>query len=140
MPQLPEERERHIIVKLSVPSGSQVKDTKEFVASLFQLVDIVGTKFGSALRPDTKSKIRKTRDEFYQQLKIEATKEQKEEVCRFISDVVRPLRDSPFRLRKQSALQSTARNWNASPGSALPNNKRYSVQCGDFLTFIDRQS
>jgi len=81
VPQPLEERERHIIVKLSVPSGSQVKDTKEFVTSLFQLVDIVGAKFGSALRPDTKSKMRKIRDDLHQQLKIEATKEQKEEAA-----------------------------------------------------------
>jgi len=80
LPLLPEEREKHVIVKLSVPSGSQVEDTKEFVTSLFQLVDIVGTKLGSGLRPDTKSKLRKVREDLNRQLKTESTKEQKEEV------------------------------------------------------------
>ena len=67
-------------MKLSVPSGSQVEDTKGFVISLFQLVDIVGTKLGSALRPETKNKLRKIREDLDKQLKIDATKEQKEEV------------------------------------------------------------
>ena len=84
-PTLPEERERHVIVKLSIPSGSQVNDTREFVASLFQLVDIVGTKFSSALRPDTKSKLRKVREDLDKQLRVEATKEQKGEVRSFPS-------------------------------------------------------
>jgi len=79
LPLLPEEREKHVIVKLSVPSGSQVEDTKEFLASLFQLVDIVGTKLGSALRPETKNKLKKVREDLDKQLKVEATKEQKEE-------------------------------------------------------------
>ena len=88
LPLLPEEREKHVIVKLSVPSGSQVKDTKEFVASLFQFVDIVGTKLGSALRPDTKNKLKKTREDLDKQLRVEATKERKEEVCLFFLNAV----------------------------------------------------
>ena len=84
-PSLPEEREKHVIVKLSVPSDSQVEDTKKFVASLFQFVDVVGTKLGSALRPDTKNKLRKVREELDKQLKIEAAKEEKEEVSLFFS-------------------------------------------------------
>lgn len=80
IPLHPEERERHVIVKLSIPSSSQVNDTKEFVTSIFQLVDIVGTKFAGALRPDTKSKLRKVREEIDKQLLIESTKEQKGEV------------------------------------------------------------
>lgn len=88
LPLRPEEREKHIIVKLSVPSGSQVRDTKEFVTSLFQFIDIVGTKLGSALRPDTKNKLRKVREELDKELKTEATKEKKEEVRYFLSDAV----------------------------------------------------
>ena len=81
LPPHPEEREKHVVIKLSVPRGAQVKDTQEFVTSIFQLVDIVGTKFASALRPDTKSKLKKVREELDKQLKVEATKEQKDEVC-----------------------------------------------------------
>jgi hypothetical protein len=81
---LPEEREKHLIVKLSVPSGSQVEDTKVFFSSLFQLVDIVGTKLGGALRPETKNKLRKVREDLDKQLKVESTKEKKEEVCYFL--------------------------------------------------------
>jgi hypothetical protein len=46
----------------------------------------VGTKLGGGLRPDTKSKLRKVREDLNKQLKIEATKEQKEEVCLFLLD------------------------------------------------------
>lgn len=123
LPLLPEEREKHVIVKLSVPSDSQVEDTKEFVASLFQLVDIVGTKLGSGLRPDTKNKLRKVREDLDKQLKIEATKEKKEEVCDFFPTLCYSLRSS-FRPRTQSVLRSVVRNRNASPDSAPPNNKR----------------
>lgn len=91
-----EERERHVIVKLSIPSGSQVNDTSEFVSSLFRLVDIVGTKYASALRPDTKSKLRKTREDLDKQLRIEATKEQKGEVRCFPCYAILSLIDPPF--------------------------------------------
>ena len=121
---LPEEREKHIIVKLSIPSGSQVEDTKEFVTSLFQLVDIVGTKLGGALRPETKNKLKKVREELDKQLKVEATKEKKEEVCLFLYAVLRLLRNFPLRPRNQSAPRNVARNRSASPDSALLNNKR----------------
>lgn len=94
-PLLPEDRERHVIVKLLIPSGLQVNDTKEFVTSLFQLVDVVGTKFSGALRPDTKSKLRKAREELDKQLQVEATKEQKGEVRCFPFDTVHPLIDLP---------------------------------------------
>jgi len=124
LPLLPEEREKHVIVKLSVPSGSQVEDTKEFFASLFQFVDIVGTKLGSALRPDTKNKLRKVREDLDKQLKTEATKERKEEVCLSFSTLYHLLRNSQFRPRMQSVLRSAARNRNASPDSAPPNSKR----------------
>jgi hypothetical protein len=124
LPSLPEERERHVNVKLSVPSGSQVNDTKEFVSSIFQLVDIVGTKFGSTLRPDTKSKLRKTREELENQLRVEAKKEKKDEVCCFSPGVVHPLRVSSFRLKMRSGLRNSSRNGNVFPGSALQNNKR----------------
>ena len=40
----------------------------------------MGTKLGGALRPETKNKLRKVRDELDKQLKVEATKEKKEEV------------------------------------------------------------
>lgn len=123
-PLLPEERDRHVIVKLSIPSGSQVNDTKGFITSLFHLVDIVGIKFASALRPDTKSKLRKTREDLDKQLRIEATKEQKGEVRCFPSDTGFSLRDPPFRLKRQSAPRSIASNKNASPDSAPLNNKR----------------
>ena len=124
IPLLPEEREKHIIVKLSVPSGSQVEDTKEFVTSLFHLVDIVGTKLGGALRPDSKSKLRKVRDDLDKQLKVEATKEKKEEVRYFLCDASPLLRNFLFRLRTQNAPRSVARNRSAFPDSAPPSNKR----------------
>jgi len=111
-------------VRLSVPSGSQVGDTKEFATSLFQLVDIVGTKLGSALRPETKNKLKKAREDLDKELKVEATKEQKEEVCCFPFDVLRFLRNSPFRPRKQSARRSVTRKRNASLDSAPLNKKR----------------
>ena len=124
LPVLPEEREKHIIVKLSVPSGSQVEDTKEFIASLFQLVDVVGTKLAGALRPETKNKLKKVREDLDKQLKIEATKEKKEEVGYFFSHALSLMRNSPSRPRKQSAPRSVGRNRNVSPSLAPLSNKR----------------
>ena len=124
LPLLPEEREKHIIVKLSVPSGSQVQDTKEFVTSLFQLVDVVGTKLGSALRPDTKNKLRKVREELDKQLKVDATKEKKEEVGCFFCCAWLLLRNISFRLRMQNAPQNVARNRSVFRDSAPLSRKR----------------
>ena len=124
LPLLPEEREKHVIVMFSVPSGSRVNDTKEFVTSIFQLVDIIGTKFSGSLRPDTKSKLRKIREDLDNQLRAEAAKEKKEEVRCFSFDTVRPLRDPWYRLMIRSVLRNTARNRNASPDSAPLNNIR----------------
>ena len=84
----------------------------------------MGVKLWGALRPETKNKLRKVREDLDKQLKIEATKEKKEEV-RLSSPLRLVLAEElPFRLRTQSAPRSIALNRNASPDSALLNRKR----------------
>lgn len=75
-----EEREKHIILELGCPTGSDAASTVALVTSLFAFVDIVDTKLGPTLRPETKSKLKKTREELDKQLKDDSSKEQKDEV------------------------------------------------------------
>ncbi len=76
-PLTPEEREKHVILTLRAPPAAYVADVTPLVAALFQLVDALGK---INLRPETKAKLRKGREELDRTLKIEAEKEQKEEV------------------------------------------------------------
>jgi len=76
-----EEREKHVILELSCPSSSHAADTVSLVRSLFNFVDILDTKISPALRPETKTKLKKTREELDKQLKLDSAKEQKEEAA-----------------------------------------------------------
>jgi hypothetical protein len=78
-----EERERRVILVLSCPTVSHAADTVNLVNSMFSFIDIIDTKLGPALRPETKAKLRKTREDLDKQLKIDNLKEKKEEVIRF---------------------------------------------------------
>ena len=102
LPLLPEEREKYVVVKLSVPSDSLVEDTKEFVTSLFQLIDVVGNKLGKALRPYTRNKLEKVRGDLDKQLRIESTRE-KGEVSFSLRHTRHSLKNIPFRSRMQNA-------------------------------------
>jgi len=77
----PEEREKHVILILSCPSPSHAAETVSLIRSIFSFIDILDTKIMPSLRPETKSKLKKTRDELDKQLKIDSAKEQKEEAA-----------------------------------------------------------
>lgn len=64
-------------MSLRAPPAAHVADVTPLVTALFQLVDVLGK---ISLRPETKTKLRKGREEVDRTLKVEAEKEQKEEV------------------------------------------------------------
>ncbi|KAF8076408.1 hypothetical protein FPV67DRAFT_1405871 [Lyophyllum atratum] len=68
-------RQKHVILSLSLPSG-HVEDTAKLVAAIFPFIDSLST---INLRPETKSKLKKTRDELDKDLKADSEKEKKEE-------------------------------------------------------------
>ncbi|KAJ6539369.1 hypothetical protein B0H19DRAFT_1037333 [Mycena capillaripes] len=70
------QREKHLILSLSAPSASHAADTAEFVAGMFQLIDSLSK---IALRPETKTKLKKVREENDKEIKKEAEKDKKEE-------------------------------------------------------------
>ncbi|KAF7355335.1 hypothetical protein MSAN_01450000 [Mycena sanguinolenta] len=70
------EREKHVILSLSVPPPSHAGDTAEFVAALFPFIDSLSK---IALRPETKIKLKKVREENDKDIKREAEREKKEE-------------------------------------------------------------
>ncbi|KAF9057560.1 hypothetical protein BJ165DRAFT_1537985 [Panaeolus papilionaceus] len=72
-----EEREKHIILSLSCPSSSHAADTVALVESMFQLIDNLNK---ISLRPETKNKLKRAREELDKTLKEEVEKEKKEEV------------------------------------------------------------
>ncbi|PPQ72906.1 hypothetical protein CVT26_014569 [Gymnopilus dilepis] len=71
-----EEREKHVILSLSVPSSSNVADTAGLVSAMFQFIDSLNKL---NLRPETKAKLKKNREEVDKKIKDEAEKEAKEE-------------------------------------------------------------
>lgn len=78
-----EERETHVILSLNATSLSAAADTTELASAIFTLID---NFHRLNLRPETKSKLKKTRDELDHKLKLDAEKEKKEEVgWRFLS-------------------------------------------------------
>jgi len=72
-----EEREKHVILSLRAPSPSEAKDTVLLVNAVFHLIDSLNKLH---LRPETKTKLKKTREDLDKSMKVEAEKEQKEEV------------------------------------------------------------
>ncbi|KAJ7129647.1 hypothetical protein C8R44DRAFT_777315 [Mycena epipterygia] len=75
-PLLPEEREKHVILSLSAPSASHAADTAALVAAMFPFIDSL-SKVG--LRPETKTKLRKVREETEKDIKVESERDKKEE-------------------------------------------------------------
>lgn len=71
------EREKHVIVSLRVPSSDHIADTVPFVTDIFQFVDAL-TKIN--LRPETRNKLKKIREESDKDIKDESEREKREEV------------------------------------------------------------
>ncbi|KAF7332227.1 hypothetical protein MKEN_00103700 [Mycena kentingensis (nom. inval.)] len=70
------EREKHVILSLSVPSPSQAETTADIVDAVFQFVDAL-PKIN--IRPESKSKLVKRREEIDASLKREYERDKKEE-------------------------------------------------------------
>ncbi|KAH9482680.1 UPF0674 endoplasmic reticulum membrane protein C2G5.01 [Psilocybe cubensis] len=75
LPLAPEEREKHVILTLSADS-SYAEETIPLVNSIFQLIDSLNK---ISLRPETKSKLKRFREDMDKALKEDAEKEAKEE-------------------------------------------------------------
>lgn len=82
------ERHKRLVLSLSLPPGSDAAATLPLVAAAFQLVDIIagegrlpGVRGGlnAALRPETRTKLRKAREEVDKQIRDDAQREKKEE-------------------------------------------------------------
>ncbi|THH06361.1 hypothetical protein EW146_g9635 [Bondarzewia mesenterica] len=71
-------REKHVILSLSSLPPSATADTVPLITALFTFIDNLGK---ITLRPETKSKIKKVRDDFLKDLKEEAEKEKREEAA-----------------------------------------------------------
>ncbi|KAJ7771391.1 hypothetical protein DFH07DRAFT_804199 [Mycena maculata] len=72
----PDEREKHVILSLRAPPPSRASDTVEIVATIFPFIDSLSK---IALRPETKTKLKKMRDETEKDIKKEAERDKKED-------------------------------------------------------------
>ncbi|TBU32753.1 DUF1682-domain-containing protein [Dichomitus squalens] len=84
----PSERSKRLILSLAVPPNADAAATLPLVTAAFQLVDIIagegklpGVRGGlnAALRPETRTKLRKAREEVEKEIRDEAQREKKEE-------------------------------------------------------------
>ena len=89
------QRKKHLILTLRLPTGFDAGATVPLVAAVFQLADVIagaggwgigrgpggrgGAGLTSSLRPETKSKLRQTRERLDKEMQEEAIREQKEE-------------------------------------------------------------
>ncbi|KAK1236578.1 hypothetical protein PQX77_000130 [Marasmius sp. AFHP31] len=71
-----EKREKHVILTLSIPPSSHTKDTVPIVEAVFPFIDSL-TKIN--LRPETKTKLKKVREDLDKSLKADAVAKAKEE-------------------------------------------------------------
>ncbi len=83
MPISPEKRERHLILSLRLASDSNTAATVPLVKAIFALVDTLDAKL--VLRPETKSKLRKVREDVDERMKKELEADKKEEVRHHLS-------------------------------------------------------
>ena len=76
-PLLPAEREKHVVLSLTTPSSAHVDVTIPLVTAVFTFIDSLSR---CNLRPETKMKIKRTREDIDKNLKEEMEREKKEEV------------------------------------------------------------
>jgi len=97
VPLPPSQRSKHLILSLFLPSSNPTA-TLPLVQSVFQLLDVISAEGGwgigkgpsagrggvglnPSLRPETRNKLKKAREELNKSLKEEAVKEQREEAA-----------------------------------------------------------
>jgi hypothetical protein len=76
-PVAPNERHKHVILSLVAPSPGHAADTTGLVSALFPFIDSLSHV---NLRPETKTKLRKIREDLGKDLKADSEREKKEEV------------------------------------------------------------
>jgi hypothetical protein len=79
-PVAPNERHKHVILSLIAPSPGHAEDTTALVAAIFPFIDSLSQL---NLRPETKTKLRKVREDLDKDLKADSEREKKEEVESF---------------------------------------------------------
>jgi hypothetical protein len=75
---VPADREKHVVLSLALPPTSHVDISTPLVSAVFGLIDAL-EKIN--LRPETKSKLKKTRENFVKSVKDEAEREAREEAA-----------------------------------------------------------
>jgi len=75
---VPAHKEKHIILSLATPPPSHAADTVPLVSAVFDLIDALEKV---NLRPETKSKLKKTREDFSKTVKDETEREAREEAA-----------------------------------------------------------
>jgi hypothetical protein len=78
VPLTPAEREKHVILCLAVPPADKAAETIPLVSAMFTFIDGL-TKMN--LRPETRSKMKKVREDVDKEIREEAVKEKKEEAA-----------------------------------------------------------
>jgi hypothetical protein len=78
LPLAPAEREKHVILCLAVPSADRATETVPLVTAMFTFIEGL-TKIN--LRPETRSKMKKLREDVDREIREEAVKEKKEEAA-----------------------------------------------------------
>ena len=82
------ERSKRLVLSLAVPRGADAAATLPLVAAVFQLVDVIAGEgrlpgarggLGAALRPETRAKLRRTREDVARELQEDAAREKREE-------------------------------------------------------------
>lgn len=80
------ERSKRLRLSLRLPPASDAEATRPLIGAIFQLIDIVTGEtravrggLSGALRPETRAKLRKAREEVDKQIREEAAKERREE-------------------------------------------------------------
>ncbi|KAG5651435.1 hypothetical protein H0H81_008665 [Sphagnurus paluster] len=81
-PLAPSARRKHVILSLSLPSD-KVQDTADLVAAVFPFVDSLSSV---NLRPETKAKLKKIREDTDKSIKADADREKKEELEQAVED------------------------------------------------------
>jgi hypothetical protein len=72
-----EEREKHIILSLKAPPISRMEDTVALVTFMFNFIDSLAKLH---IHPETRAKLKKSRDELDKELKVDSEREKKEQV------------------------------------------------------------
>jgi len=95
-PVAPNERHKHVILSLVAPSSAHAADTVALVSALFPFIDSLAQV---NLRPETKNKLKKIREDLDKNLKADSEREKNEEVELLRSLIMLAAHFRPARVR-----------------------------------------